>query len=70
MVIHTGPSGHADVPEAAFLVQVDGLTLFFAGDDQGKLTRGGPCLAAELQELEALPTRAADAGFSMTNRSS
>ncbi len=47
LVIHTVPSAHAGVPEAAFLVQVDGLTLFFEGDYQGRLTRGGTCLAAE-----------------------
>lgn len=40
--IHTVNSHHSGVPEVAYLVQVDGLTLFFEGDYQGRMGRGEP----------------------------
>jgi len=42
MKIHTVSSHHAGVPEVGYLVQVDGLTLFHAGDYQGRPDRGSP----------------------------
>jgi L-ascorbate metabolism protein UlaG (beta-lactamase superfamily) len=39
LTIHTVNSHHSGVPEVAFLVQVDGLTLFHGGDYQGRMSR-------------------------------
>jgi L-ascorbate metabolism protein UlaG (beta-lactamase superfamily) len=43
--IRTVNSHHAGVPESAFLVEVDGLALFHAGDYQGRPGRGEPSRA-------------------------
>lgn len=45
--VHTVNSHHSGVPEAAFLVEVDGLTIFHGGDYQGKAERGAPTRAEE-----------------------
>ena len=40
MTVFTVNSHHSGVPEAAFLIQVDGLVIFHGGDYQGKMARG------------------------------
>ncbi|MFC1558988.1 MBL fold metallo-hydrolase [Gemmatimonadota bacterium] len=42
MWIWTVNSHHSGVPEAAFLVQVDGLTIYHGGDYQGRMGRNAP----------------------------
>ena len=39
VLIHTVNSHHSGVPEVAYLVQLDGLTLFHEGDYQGRMGR-------------------------------
>ena len=45
VTIHAVSSQHAGVPEKAFLVQADGVTLFHGGDYQGRPRRGAPSTA-------------------------
>jgi L-ascorbate metabolism protein UlaG (beta-lactamase superfamily) len=45
--IDTVNSHHSGVAEVAWLVRVDGLAIFHAGDYQGKMARGAPSNAAE-----------------------
>jgi len=47
MLIDTVNSHHSGVAEVAWLVRVDGLTIFHAGDYQGKMARGASSNAAE-----------------------
>ncbi|MEJ2720438.1 MAG: MBL fold metallo-hydrolase, partial [bacterium] len=42
VVIHTVNSHHSGVPEVAYLVQLDGVTLFHEGDYQGRMGRDAP----------------------------
>jgi L-ascorbate metabolism protein UlaG (beta-lactamase superfamily) len=42
VLIHTVNSHHSEVPEVAYLVQLDGLTLFHEGDYQGRMGRNEP----------------------------
>ncbi len=42
VLIHTVNSHHSGVPEVAYLVQLDGLTLFHEGDYQGRMGRNEP----------------------------
>jgi len=46
LIVHTVNSHHSGVPESAFLVQIDGLVIFFGGDYQGKPARGAESQAA------------------------
>ncbi len=46
LIVHTVNSHHSGVPESAFLIQVDGLVIFFGGDYQGKSARGAESQAA------------------------
>jgi len=57
VTIHAVSSQHAGVAEKAFLVQVDGVTLFHGGDYQGRAARGVPSNAvADMRWLrEAAP---------------
>jgi L-ascorbate metabolism protein UlaG (beta-lactamase superfamily) len=51
--IYTVNSHHSGVPEVAFLVQADGLTLFHGGDYQGRMARGEPSnAAADMRHLK------------------
>jgi len=54
--IHTVNSHHSGVPEVAWLVKVDGLTFFHAGDYQGKMARGAASNAAD--DMRYLMTKA------------
>ena len=47
MEIYTVNSFHAGVPEVAYLVKVDGLTIFHGGDYQGRKGRGAPSNVVE-----------------------
>lgn len=59
LVIHTVNSRHAGVDEVAYLVQVDGLTLFHEGDYQGVMSEDGPSHAREdMQYLRGFAPRA------------
>jgi L-ascorbate metabolism protein UlaG (beta-lactamase superfamily) len=42
VLIYTVNSHHSGVPEVAYLVQLDGLTLFHEGDYQGRMSRNEP----------------------------
>ncbi len=42
MEIYTVNSHHSDVPEVAYLVKVDGLTIYHGGDYQGRMGRNAP----------------------------
>ena len=47
VLIHTVNSHHAGVPEVAYLVQMDGLTLFHEGDYQGRMGPNEPANTKE-----------------------
>jgi L-ascorbate metabolism protein UlaG (beta-lactamase superfamily) len=61
--ILTVNSFHDDVPESAFLVQVDGLTLFHGGDYIGQQSPGGPMRTQADMAYLAAQAGAVDAVF-------
>jgi L-ascorbate metabolism protein UlaG (beta-lactamase superfamily) len=56
--IYTVNSHHDDVPEVAYLVKVDGLTIFHGGDYQGRMARNAPSNVPA--DMEYLKTKADD----------
>jgi L-ascorbate metabolism protein UlaG (beta-lactamase superfamily) len=56
--IYTVNSHHDDVPEVAYLVKVDGLTIFHGGDYQGRM--GRDAVSNVPADMEYLKTRADD----------
>jgi len=61
--IHTVNSHHSGVPEVAWLVKVDGLVFFHAGDYQGKMARGATSNAADDMRYLMTKTDHVDVAF-------
>lgn len=56
MEIHTVNSHHSSVPEVAYLVKVDGLTIYHGGDYQGRMGRNASSNVKD--DMEYLKTKA------------